>query len=125
MKWIPTKLAHAGRKLDLLPPPLAGEGWGGGELARIFTRAPSLSLPRKRGRGRCGTHRRDMKTKLGGALLLLALTAAGVARAEEPYPTRPLRLVVGFGAGSAQEILARRLEKIGRASCRERVLHAV
>ena len=45
-----------------LPPPLAGEGWGGGMLAPIFAdagnpqpifvRAPSLSLPRKRGRGR-------------------------------------------------------------------------
>ena len=78
MKWIPTMSVHASRKLDLLPPPLAGEGWGGGDLARIFACAPSLSLqPKsdlsdfgrlierpnsglpefgcKRGRGRCGT----------------------------------------------------------------------
>ena len=46
------RLSHA--HAAVLPPPLAGEGWGGGELARVFVRAPSLSLPRKRGRGRCG-----------------------------------------------------------------------
>src|SRR5215831_7568449 len=40
--------------LGARPPPLAGEGWGGGELARVLLHAPSLSLPRKRGRGRCG-----------------------------------------------------------------------
>src|SRR5262252_7192180 len=48
MKWISAQFIHAGRGLDLLPPPLAGEGWGGGELAQIFACAPSLSLPRKR-----------------------------------------------------------------------------
>ena len=40
---------------NLLPPPLAGEGWGGGRFLRGGAMAtPSLSLPRKRGRGRCG-----------------------------------------------------------------------
>ena len=34
-------------KLGVLPPPLAGEGWGGGRLARIFARAPTLSLQPK------------------------------------------------------------------------------
>src|SRR5205809_7684358 len=29
-------------------PAFTGEGWGEGEPARIFSRAPSLSLPRKR-----------------------------------------------------------------------------
>jgi hypothetical protein len=38
--------------LGLLPPPQAGEGWGGGEFkCSIMLRAPSLPLPRKRGRG--------------------------------------------------------------------------
>src|SRR2546429_3964307 len=37
-----------------LPPSLAGEGWGGGGKARILLRTPSLSLPRRRGGGRCG-----------------------------------------------------------------------
>src|SRR5215470_5222172 len=49
--------AHC-RALGLLPPPLAGEGRGGGAQARILLCAPSLSLPRKRGRGRCGTSHR-------------------------------------------------------------------
>src|SRR5262249_60908963 len=51
-------------KLDVLPPPHAGEGWGGGERARFilfacpsfFLRTPSLSLPRKRGEGTMGHH---------------------------------------------------------------------
>src|SRR5712692_11963028 len=32
-------------------PAFAGEGWGGGRLARIFVHAPTLTLPRKRGGG--------------------------------------------------------------------------
>ena len=43
-------------QLGRLPPPLAGEGWGGGEHAHAgaLMHAPTLALPRKRGRGRCG-----------------------------------------------------------------------
>jgi len=44
-------------KRGLLPPPFTGEGWGGGRHIRsIFLHAPSLALPRKRGRGHteCG-----------------------------------------------------------------------
>src|SRR5690348_3879533 len=48
-----------GRGLGLLPPPLAGEGWGGGEWRDWCVPAPSLSLPRKRGRGRCGANLRN------------------------------------------------------------------
>src|SRR6516162_10214494 len=44
------------QRLGALPPPLAGEGWGGGELARVLLRAPSLSLPRRRGRGPSGAN---------------------------------------------------------------------
>src|SRR5262245_4150848 len=34
-------------RLGALPPPRAGEGWGGGELARVLLHAPSLSLQPK------------------------------------------------------------------------------
>src|SRR5262249_26045492 len=45
----------AADRLGLLPLPLAGEGWGGGKWKYpTISHAPSLSLPRKRGRGPCG-----------------------------------------------------------------------
>src|SRR5262245_63626715 len=36
------------------PPPRAGEGWGGGELARVLLRGPPPSPPPPRGGGRRG-----------------------------------------------------------------------
>jgi len=39
--------------------PLAGEGWGEGRRRDSCVPAPSLSLPRKRGRGRRGTSLRN------------------------------------------------------------------
>ncbi len=138
MKLFSAKLLHASRKLGVLPPPLAGEGWGGGGVAPICVRAPSLSLQPKsdvsdfgqsikrsnsgkpefdclQGRRRCGTSHRNLKIYLGCAVLLLAL-AGGTARAEEPYPTRPIRLVVGFGAGGPTDIPARFIaDKLGEA----------
>src|SRR5207244_13306891 len=38
----------------------------------------------------------------------LALTLMpGVSRAEESYPSRPIRLIVGFAAGSSGDVVAR------------------
>src|SRR5262249_52099434 len=55
----PCVRARRRREHGLLPPPLAGEGWGGGSHKGRCVCAPSLSLPRKRGRGRWGAARRN------------------------------------------------------------------
>src|SRR5262249_26458135 len=65
---------NASGKLGPLPLPLAGEGWGGGARKRsIIWLAPSLSLPRKRGRERCGApHRSSTSDGLTSAESALA-----------------------------------------------------
>src|SRR5262249_49224448 len=62
-----------------------------------------------------------MASKLHYALVLLAL-AAGAAHAQEVYPTRPIRLVIGFGAGGPTDIPGRYIaDKLGEA-VRQRVV---
>src|SRR5215471_11201205 len=54
---------------------------------------------------RGGTSMRRLAAWIIGAAASAAI-AAGAARAED-YPTRPIRVVVGFGAGSGADITAR------------------
>ena len=49
-----------------------------------------------------------MRTVLTYTTCALVL-AAGAAAAQEKFPSRPLRIVVGFGAGSATDILSREI----------------
>jgi tripartite-type tricarboxylate transporter receptor subunit TctC len=55
-----------------------------------------------------------LRTTFRCALAILASLAA--ANAQEPYPSRPIRLVVGFGAGGPTDIPARFVaDKLGEA----------
>jgi tripartite-type tricarboxylate transporter receptor subunit TctC len=58
----------------------------------------------------------SLRTTLCGAFALLALAGTNTANAEEAYPARPIRLVIGFGAGGPTDIPARFIaDKLGEA----------
>jgi tripartite-type tricarboxylate transporter receptor subunit TctC len=57
---------------------------------------------------------------IGLATLTLGLVLGSAARAQEPYPTRPIKIICGFPAGSSLDVISRiyaaRLEKsLGQA----------
>jgi tripartite-type tricarboxylate transporter receptor subunit TctC len=54
--------------------------------------------------------------RLAVALAMFSLSDRDIARAEDPYPSRPIRLVVGFAAGGSTDIPARYIAvKLGAA----------
>ena len=78
---------------------------------------------------------------LNAFTVFTAFAVCGAAQAQEKFPTKNIRMLVPFAAGSQTDILARWIgekfleswgqqvvvdnRQIGRASCRERVLRRV
>ena len=48
-----------------------------------------------------------MIRRLAATVLILATTMVGLARADEPYPTRPISMVVAFPPGGLADKTAR------------------
>jgi tripartite-type tricarboxylate transporter receptor subunit TctC len=57
-----------------------------------------------------------------GSLLVGTLSTAGSAAAQESYPTRPIRLIVGFAAGGPTDVIARVMAKDMTATLGQSVL---
>ena len=54
-------------------------------------------------------NRKRFVNALGGLAAALALLAASPSALAQPYPNKPVRIVIGFGPGSGTDILARML----------------
>ena len=54
-------------------------------------------------------NRKRFVNALGGLAAALALLAAAPSAIAQPYPNKPVRIVIGFGPGSGTDILARML----------------
>lgn len=54
--------------------------------------------------------------------LIASLLASAPAAAQEPYPSRPIRIIVGFGPASAADIVARVLAQQLGASLKQQVV---
>src|SRR5262249_31426478 len=79
---------------------------------RVLAAPEGAAAPARSG----GSMMSPMRSTLG--CVLMSMTLAGIvgAGAQESYPSRPIRLVVGFGAGGPTDIPARFVaEKLGDA----------
>ena len=57
----------------------------------------------------------SVRTLAGKALVLLAVLLFGTAVMAQTYPSRPIKLIVGFGAGGVSDVIARlTAEEMGR-----------
>ena len=68
------------------------------------------------------THDIRRRVQASAVCLLAALSASAWAQSEGSYPTKPIRLVVGFSAGGISDLLARALGARLAASVRQQVV---
>lgn len=58
----------------------------------------------------CGVHR--MRTMLAGLWVVIGMLFATCVCAQDAYPTRPIKLLVGFGAGGPTDVTFRKLAEL-------------
>ena len=49
------------------------------------------------------------KTLIGAALVLALAVVSGHTMAQDAYPSKPVKIVIGFGPGSGTDLVARML----------------
>src|SRR3984893_13787746 len=93
------------------PPRRANQGWMAHLLAcgaAEYTSGQSrCSLAQSSCRSLCPGSKMALSRRLALALVLAWTLMPGLSRAEDRYPTRPIRLIVGFAAGSSGDVAAR------------------
>jgi tripartite-type tricarboxylate transporter receptor subunit TctC len=75
--------------------------------ATIATQKRDIAAPRKGGLRMFLNSLRSRKAVVGAVLGTVFIALAGIVLAQSSYPTRPIRLVVGFAAGGPSDVLAR------------------
>ena len=64
-----------------------------------------------------------LKSTLAGvSFSIAALIGAGSANAADPYPTKPVKIIFGFPAASATDVIARACKETAPEELRDQVL---